>query len=352
MERSWLMVLLVKKSAPPFQDCDIPSCQVILRKSNWFYLMKPSERVRLLRSIIANLGQDDWSIIDMVLGQYEGKRSDNWNGSKESYIAWSIEKISDEALQDLADCVGVTPYLDSPKLLNEVSDSQIEHIWGDRRYFRLFLSHITECKTEAAALKDALSKFGIMVFVAHADIRPTREWLNEISLALHTMDALAALLVPNFHKSAWTDQEIGFALGRGVPILPLKFGQDPYGFIDRFQALNCSADALGNAAYSIAEVLAANLECELKISDSIARSLCFAGNFRQAKLLTELLEIPEKLPLEAIGCIRQAVCENDQVSRSWGVPERLNSLLQKNGFPPVQIGTGSSYEASDDEIPF
>ncbi len=29
------------------------------------------------------------------------------------------------------------------------------------------------------------------------------------------MDALAALLTTDFHDSNWTDQEVGFAIGRG-----------------------------------------------------------------------------------------------------------------------------------------
>ena len=58
------------------------------------------------------------------------------------------------------------------------------------------------------------------------------------------MDAFVALLTEGFHDSLWTDQEVGFALSRGVPILAVRLGKDPYGFIGKFQALSCDwADA-------------------------------------------------------------------------------------------------------------
>jgi hypothetical protein len=111
-------------------------------------------------------------------------------------------------------------------------------IWGNENYFRLFLSHVSKYKAEAAALKDDLRFFGVSCFVAHRDIEPLKEWQDEIELALASMDALAALLTPGFHESLWTDQEVGFAYARQVQILPLRLGLDPYGFLGKFQALS------------------------------------------------------------------------------------------------------------------
>ena len=51
------------------------------------------------------------------------------------------------------------------------------------------------------------------------------------------MDALIAILTPGFNESKWTDQEIGVAIGRKVPIVPIRIGLDPYGFIGKYQAL-------------------------------------------------------------------------------------------------------------------
>jgi hypothetical protein len=52
------------------------------------------------------------------------------------------------------------------------------------------------------------------------------------------MDGFVALLTTEFHDSDWTDQEVGYALARRVPIISVRMGRDPYGFLGKFQAAN------------------------------------------------------------------------------------------------------------------
>lgn len=91
---------------------------------------------------------------------------------------------------------------------------------------------------ETAELKERLRLFGISCFVAHEDIHPTKAWQDEIENALASMDGFVALMTANFHDSDWTDQEVGFAFARGVPIISVRLGKDPYGFIGKFQGLS------------------------------------------------------------------------------------------------------------------
>lgn len=123
-------------------------------------------------------------------------------------------------------------------LRRSVPQTAIKRIWKEG--FRLFLSHKAEVKVETAELRDTLKYFGISAFVAHSDIHPTKAWQEEIENALSTMDGFAALMTENFHDSDWTDQEVGYALALGVPMIAVRFGRDPYGFIGKFQALSCS----------------------------------------------------------------------------------------------------------------
>jgi hypothetical protein len=51
------------------------------------------------------------------------------------------------------------------------------------------------------------------------NIPPTLEWHVEIERALYNMDAFLAIHTPGFKDSFWTQQEIGFAVGRGVKII-------------------------------------------------------------------------------------------------------------------------------------
>jgi hypothetical protein len=93
-------------------------------------------------------------------------------------------------------------------------------------------------KKETAILKQSLSRFGITSFVAHEDIEPNTVWQQEIESALFSMDALVALLTLKFHESNWTDQEVGVAIGRGIPLITIRLGIDPYGIMGKWQAVN------------------------------------------------------------------------------------------------------------------
>jgi hypothetical protein len=114
----------------------------------------------------------------------------------------------------------------------------IKRIWGENG-FRIFLSHKAEVKNEVVDLKSHLRVFGVSCFVAHEDIHPTMTWQDEIEYALLSMDGFVALMTADYHDSDWTDQEVGYAFARGVPIIAMRLGKDPYGFIGKFQALSC-----------------------------------------------------------------------------------------------------------------
>ena len=109
--------------------------------------------------------------------------------------------------------------------------------WADPALFRLFISHISTEKDKAMRLRDCLRPYGIVGFVAHEDIEPTKEWEVELRRALHTMDALVSMHTPGFSKSNWTQQEIGFAIARSKKVIAFRMGEDPTGFLSKEQAL-------------------------------------------------------------------------------------------------------------------
>ena len=126
------------------------------------------------------------------------------------------------------------------------TEREAEGLWGDGA-LRVFISHVAKDKEFAASLKVSLEGRGMASFVAHEDIEPMREWELEIEHALFSMDVLIALLTEGFSESKWTDQEVGVALGRRVPILPIRMGKDPYGFMAKYQAIPGSDRASGVA---------------------------------------------------------------------------------------------------------
>ncbi len=110
-------------------------------------------------------------------------------------------------------------------------------------HLKLFVSHKSEHKKLVNELSNSLLPYGISCFVAHEDIEPTTEWRNEIENALRSMDVFLAFLTDNFSDGDWTNQEVGFAIARGVPIIPLKMSsKDPCGFMSIYQALHGQVD--------------------------------------------------------------------------------------------------------------
>lgn len=122
-------------------------------------------------------------------------------------------------------------------------------------YLRVFVSHLARNRRKVAKLKLALDGWGASCFIAHEDIEPSREWQSEIESALATMDVMVALIEPGFRESAWTDQEIGHALGRGIDVVPVMVGLDPHGFIAKIQGINAKDRLPTAVADDIAIVL-------------------------------------------------------------------------------------------------
>ncbi|MDA1061966.1 MAG: toll/interleukin-1 receptor domain-containing protein, partial [Chloroflexi bacterium] len=155
-------------------------------------------------------------------------------------------------------------------------------LWTPGR-FRLFLSHISAEKAYVAAVKAELAEHEVDGFVAHEDIEPTRDWQDTIELALHECQALVALLHPRFHESLWTDQEVGFARSRGVLVIPVRLGLDPYGFIGRYQGLP-GAESPVELARSIVDVLISHELTSPAMGQSVVRALETAPSYAAARV--------------------------------------------------------------------
>ncbi|MHA1974396.1 MAG: toll/interleukin-1 receptor domain-containing protein [Candidatus Hodarchaeales archaeon] len=155
--------------------------------------------------------------------------------------------------------------------------------------FRLFISHKDDNKKFANELKKVLEVFGISSFVAHEDIEPSTEWQNEIEKALFSMDSLLALLSSGFSASVWTNQEVGVAFGRGVFILSIKNGEDPKGFVGKFQALRPKSTDINDLALQIAEQMIKNQKTSEKMKTAYIHALSSTSQWVETERWATLL---------------------------------------------------------------
>jgi hypothetical protein len=109
-------------------------------------------------------------------------------------------------------------------------------LWASDR-IRVFISHTSAHRAAVGEIAEVLDRFAYSCFVAHDRIEPTREWQEAIELALRTCEVMVAYVTADFSQSAWTDQEVGWALGRELVVIPVRAEAVPYGFFGSYQAV-------------------------------------------------------------------------------------------------------------------
>ena len=222
------------------------------------------------------------------------------------------------------------------------SDTDVRRLWRDG-YLRLFISHVSQHRVQVSALKNVLHSRGVSAFVAHEDIEPSLEWQNEIALALRSMHALTALITSDFHASYWTDQEVGWALGRGIVVLPVRLGANPYGFMGKVQAIPGSLDEPSAFADSLVQALLRNSQTHGQMRRALVEAFENADSFLGSKRLRDIVVKIDDFTNEEKDRLRVACTENSQVSGSWGV---VDAIYEAFGRPR---GDNSM---ADDEVPF
>lgn len=281
--------------------------------------MTPSERTKHIKHIATELKKEEYGIIDLTLKQFKLPTSDSYSGTKIGYIIQQIEDADEKTLIALA------------SHLNDVSvaekESDINPNFWKEGFLKLFISHLATDKINAKSLQIALENYSITSFVAHTDIEPTKQWQDEIELALRTSDALTALMVDGFHKSNWTDQEIGIALGRDLLIIPVRMGNDPYGFIGKFQAITFKD--IDKLAESIFKSLISNKKTNKKMAYAIIHKFENTNSYSEAKKNIELVSQIEYWDRKLKRKLEAASDNNSQIKESFGVVGRVKNIIKE-----------------------
>lgn len=288
-------------------------------------------------------------LLESAVGRIDETNFDNWNGGTYSYalileVPIPIFATLESKLSEIEQSIGAklssiyrhlsNDHLDSANIIPQLSkststvpmanppESTVRHIWTEG-LFRLFLSHVAAHKVQVSGLKKALGAYGITAFVAHEDVVPSLEWQNEIELALRTMHGMVALLTADFHASNWTDQEIGFALGRNILVVPVRLGADPYGFIGKVQGLPGSMGSPHLLAELIFNILITKPSTQTNMRKGVVLAFAASQSFIAAISLSKKLSALQHFTEDEKAILRQACKENDQVYLAQGVKARV-----------------------------
>lgn len=283
--------------------------------------LTPSERIHAIKSIAKALGEEGWPLIDLTLKQFSAPTSGSSTGGKDGYIVSMLSDVSDEVLSQLIAHIGFTA---STKQTVEVAPN----FWAPDS-FRLFASHLAKDKEYVTELQTQLLNLHIDTFVAHKDITPSLEWQAQIRAALQSCDALVALLTPDFHESVWTDQEVGFVMGRGRVTVAVRLGRDPYGFMGSVQAFQGVGKKEKALAEEVLDAFLVNPQTSAAMNEALISHFEKSDDFFSAQSNVKLLQrIKHSNPILASRII-QAITNNDQVGRAHAVPARVRELAEK-----------------------
>lgn len=191
------------------------------------------DRFALKSQMVDVITEDrEWTFqrTNLLLAEYGCQTMDPYDSNGEFTFADSIKDIGDADLVEMYSLVtGVAPENVQSRI--DIADSSL---WKPG-YVRVFLSHSARHKQFVGQVADELAVSGIHAFVAHDTMEYEQPWQDQIEHGLRTMQAFVAIVHPEFVTSAWCQQEVGWALGRGVPRYVVRYPTDPLGFVGRTQ---------------------------------------------------------------------------------------------------------------------
>jgi TIR domain len=241
--------------------------------------LTPGQRITMINECATLLDKSEWSDVDLILEQHGLPTSDMWRGDKRPYVIQMVKEARDNDLGALY------TYLTSESDHSAPGKSPFK---GDR--LRLFTSHLATQREFVAVVGDRLALYGIEAFVAHNAIEPSLEWQQVIEAALGDCDAMAVFLHAGFRDSPWCDQEVGWAMGRGRPLLPLAFDHNPYGFMAKYQALNCAGRNGLQVGDSIADWLVKVPTLQTRLAASLSHAFRHSSSWDFTRRVAPLLE--------------------------------------------------------------
>ena len=195
-------------------------------------------------------------------------------------------------------------------------------IWGTPG-LKLFVSHVAPVTQQLSELVAGLIANGIAPFLAHEAIKPTKDWRKTLLEALASMDALMSFHSEGFSESEWCGQEVGFALGRDVPVIAVMEAERPAGFLAATQAVRWRRESKEEALEAVYHTLCQAPTTAAALAYAAARKLKFVDSYDAADHYVERLQRFRPLQGQARRHVELASLLNDQVGA------RAEKLIQQ-----------------------
>lgn len=193
-----------------------------------------------------------------------------------------------------------------------------------------FISYSSEEKQVGGRLKQLLIRCcGYDTFIAHDDIPGSEVWENEILHAIRNADFFIPLVSEHFKISSYADQETGCAVCLNKKIIPIKLDTiNPYGFINKYQALQYRKDPQDNLFELAITIAHIGLHYHPKTTyykkslQSLVYALCNSFSFETTNTIIRILsKCNHQFSEEHVAQIMRAMQTNSQIIGAFGLPE-------------------------------
>lgn len=309
-------------------------------------MLNKKTRLQLTFQILDAFGEDGMTFdsINLVLRTYGLDTLPEYEGPTLHDI---LGNATDEQILELAEYFGLeTPDVQAP-------EARVATVRSAQPLF-IFASHLSSQRQFLGHVRQELESFGITLFVAHDSIPDDAAWQHEIEKALDEADAGLVFLHPGFKESDWCPQEVGWLLGRHVPVIPLNFGITPYGPLGKLQARPEKSLIPQVLADKLLERLTKQESLQDGLVASLVKAMRTSGSFNRTdriwKHLREL-ECDASLSAELLAAAKS----NDQIYRAGSAlddtsyPRAIVAYLRKQPEAEIIKADIDAYEQFLDE---
>lgn len=211
---------------------------------------------------------------------------------------------------------------------------------------KIFISHAHEDRAIAGILKTCLESLGYQAFVAHDDITPSKQWMDEIINAMNECGVFVVIVSSYSNKSQWVNQEIGYAIAKNGFIVPIKIDmEDPKAMISTIQALRIQLS--GQRGYNENEGIYDNCAKQVKLlvdshrksiplssTDRLINELISSSSFNESTNLINQLDKVTEFSEDQIDKLLDAALLNNQVRGAFVAEKFYGRLFSKNRQHP------------------
>lgn len=198
---------------------------------------------------------------------------------------------------------------------------------------KVFIGHMNLDVGWAEAFRYGLENgYGLDIFLAHRDIEPSKDWQDEIIIALKDCSIYLPILTHSFYeKPEWTCQEAGIAYYLEKLIIPIKINANPLGFMSRFQALPVNGNTLlviKNACKKIAVTIAQNPHLGVTFKNHLIERFGDSYSWAESTNSAETIELIDDYSLSQIENIMRKTISNFQISQSFKGRAIIGSVVE------------------------